>query len=142
MKKLFLMATLVAAFMLSSCSKTPKPILQIADEFRTEMAEQSDEGMAFQSVELEDHAIVITAELDESSFEGMSFKDAFAIVGVDEEFLTNEMKKNFFEDLDEQDKEQIEALRKYQYDIVFRFVGSESKDVMEAKLSYEDLPKF
>ena len=142
MKKLFFLATIVAAFMLVSCSKTPKPILQIADEFRTEMAEQSEDGLAFQSVELEDHAIVITAELDESSFEGMSFKDAFAIVGVDEEFLSNEMLKSMFEDLDEEDKEQIEALRKYEYNLVFRFVGSESKEVMEAVVSYEDLPKF
>ena len=144
MKKLFFYVALAAAITFTACGKksgVPEPIQAIAAEMEQKMAEDGDEGITFESVTIEDHDIVCKAILDESQFGGMSFKDAFSIIGLTEETFSEMMREGMFDIEDKKDAEDIAALREYEYNIVIRMVGSVSEDEMNFIIKHEDLPE-
>lgn len=150
MKKLFFVATLAVALVFAGCKKsssssssasTPKEVKEFIETIDEEMEEEDLEasGMSYEGIEIEGNDVVLTFELDESSFEGMSFKDAFKMLGMSEDDLADIMKESMFES-DAFVGDDFKPLRKNKYNLVFRFKGSESKDEMNCRIEYDELP--
>lgn len=122
--------------------EVPQEILKIVEEGRSELTGKSEDGVTFKSIDIECHDIVITAEFDEKELPGgMTFKQACELSGMTEDFFAQGMKEEMFDPYDEEDMEAAAILRKYEYNIVFRLVGSISGEEMNCKIGYDEMPQ-
>lgn len=148
MKKLFYLVALVAAVTFTACGNksekanaVPAEITEFIASADEELGAMNENGMSYQGTALEDHDIVVTIGVDESMFYGMGMKAAFEMAGMTEDAFAQYMKAEMFSNMDEKDMKDVEVLREYKYNIVFRLVGSESGDQMNCKIGYDELPK-
>lgn len=164
MKKLFYLAVLVVAVSFSACGnmsknkeeksdqqycqndEIPQEILKLVEERESVLSDDIykwyDGSMTFKGIDIESHDIVITAEFDEAKLPGgMTFKQACELSGMTEDFFAQSMKEKMFAPNDEEHMEAAAILRKYEYNIVFRLVGSISGDKMNCKIGYDEMPQ-
>lgn len=144
MKKLFFVATLTVALIFVGCKKSasvPQEVKDFIETIDKEIAEEDleESGMFYEGINIDGNDVVLTLEIDESKFNGMSFKEAFKMLGMTEEDLAELMKESMFES-DAFNDDDFEPLRKNKFNFVFRFIGSKSKDEMNCRLEYDELP--
>lgn len=144
MKKLFFVATLTVALIFVGCKKSapvPQDVKDFIETIDEEIGEENleESGMSYEGINIEGNDVVMAFELDESEFSGKSFKEAFKMLGMSEEDLADLMKESMFES-DAFNGDDFEPLRKNKFNLVFRFIGSKSKDEMNCRIEYDELP--
>lgn len=144
MKKFFYLFALVTAMTLVACgaknnaaedngvSSTPEAIQQLIAETEEDFTNHMASGMTWVGTKVEGKEIIFTVEFDESDLKGYSFKDVFEMSGMDEAYLSAEMRKSLLKG------GESEVLRENEYDVAFLFVGSISKEEMRCKVAYTD----
>jgi len=145
MKGFFYVAAFAAALMFSACGKkaTPEPVQALVAQMKANV-EGSNIGVAsFKSVEADGKDIVIEMIFDESEFGGISFKEGFEMIGINAEEMAKFFRESFINPyvVSEKMYNYLSTMHEYECDMIFRFKGSLSADVMEAVLSYKDLPE-
>lgn len=145
MKKILFVTALVAAMLFTACGKksTPEPVQALVAEMQADVDGINTGAVSVQSLEADGKDIVIDMIFDESEFGGMSFKQGFEMSGVDADDLAEYLREIYFNMhvVSKKMYYRITTMREYECDMIFRFEGSISGDVMEAVLSYEDLPE-
>lgn len=110
----------------------PPEIQSVVDEMQDEIG-VNDEGITLTSVAIEGKNIVMTMELDESEFVGMSFIEAFEYAGINMDEFSAGLKAEILSD-----NEGHDVLRKYKYNMVMRMVGSISRETFDVVISYKE----
>lgn len=149
MKKLFYAVAVVATMLFTACGNkseqtnndVPEEIAAFIASANEELGGLSEEGMTYQGTKLEGKDIVVLIDVDESIFYGMDLKTAFNMSGMTEEAFAQYMKAEMFRGMDEEDRQQAAALREYEYNIVIRLTGSKSKEEMNCRINYNELPR-
>lgn len=158
MKKLFYVVALAAAVVLTGCGKKNgldslpedlRAIIEKADkdiqneiknssDFR-EMAQYGIEG-SYEGVSVEGNDIIFTMKFGGETMKMISFKDLLDNMGFNQRAFESSLRSGeLFGEFDEDDKELIELLCKYKYNIGLRIEGAKEGDSQTFRVSYEDL---
>lgn len=139
MKKFFALVAFCLA-MITVQAAVPAPIQQFVDEYNSEVAGQSDEGIRFGRGSISGNDIIIPMYMDDSELmaQGFTLKDAIDFMGGEEAF-EQVMLESFFELDDPESAQEIATLKRYQYNIVLRMIGSASKTKVDLRIRYQDL---
>ena len=138
-KKFFALVAFCLA-MITVQAAVPAPIQQFVDEYNSEVAGQSDEGIRFGRGSISGNDIIIPMYMDDSELmaQGITLKDAIDLMGGEEAF-EQVMLDSFFELDDPESAQEIATLKRYQYNIVLRMIGSASKTKVDLRIRYQDL---
>ena len=142
MKKFFYLFALVAAMTLSACGgkkAVPQEIQDLTEVLKTHFDEQAGEEIKSSDAYVEDDNIICVLVLNEDMMEGKTLRSYFSDQGVDPDMFCNLMKAQILNN-DIRHPERIKPLKEHKYNIVFRFVGSNSGEEMEMKIGYDELP--
>lgn len=139
MKKFFALVAFCLA-MITVQAAVPAPIQQFVDEYNSEVAGQSDEGIRFGRGSISDNDIIIPMYMDDSELmaQGFTLKEAIDIMGG-KEVIEQAMLQAIFEETDPESAQEIAMLKRYQYNIVLRMIGSASKTKVDFRIRYQDL---
>ena len=139
MKKFFALVAFCLA-MITVQAAVPAPIQQFVDEYNSEVAGQSDEGIRFGRGSISGNDIIIPMYMDDSELmaSGFTLKEAIDMMGG-EEAIEQVMLESFFELDDPESAQEIATLKRYQYNIVLRMIGSASKTKVDLRIRYQDL---
>ena len=139
MKKFFALVAFCLA-MITVQAAVPAPIQSIADEFNTEYAGQSEDGIRYGRCTISGNDIIFPMYFDDSELmaAGFTFKDAIDMMGG-EEAIEQVMLESLFESNDSEGAQELAALKRYQYNIVVRMIGSVSKSKVDIRVRYQDL---
>ena len=118
----------------------PAPIQKFVDEYNTELAGQSEDGVSFGKGFISGNDIIIPMYMDDSELVSMGYtmKDAIDMMGGEEAFRTM-MLQSLLEDQDAESAEEIANLKRYQYNLLIRMIGSASKSQVNLCIRYQDL---
>lgn len=157
MKKVFLLAALVVAFVVSSCTSNqiqlPKGLNEIVKDIDKDFKGyySDEEDFMYQGVKVENNNIVFTVaisrdELNERTLKQWAKKKAKKEGygrDMDKDDIKNYVIGKVFseaiDDLDVDENELRSSLKKHKYNIIFRVAGLESDDKIETKLDYREL---
>ena len=106
-----------------------------------ELAGMEEDGMKYTGTVVDGKSFICTFTIDESQFGGMSMKQAFAYVGMTEDIFAQTMKTEMFDGMTDEEADLMSSLYMLKYDLIFRLVGSESGDVMNCKIGYEEFAR-
>lgn len=139
MKKFFALVAFCLA-MVTVQAAVPAPIQQFVDEYNSEVAGQSDEGIRFGRGSISGNDIIIPMYMDDSELmaAGFTLKEAIDMMGGEEAF-EQVMLESFFELDDPESAQEIATLKRYQYNIVLRMIGEASKSKVDLRIRYQDL---
>ena len=148
MKKLFFLATLAVAFVLSGCNglnKLPQDLRSIVKDmdksFKEYFADEDD--YIYKGVKVEDKNIVFTIQISEDERDGKSLKKWMKKEGISEGGLFYKTCAKLDDETDIDWEELQSLLKKHKYNIVIRFIGDNSDDKKDYKaISYKDLQKY
>ena len=118
----------------------PEEIVEVIGEFETMFSAVNQPGIEFAGVTIEDRDIVCTLLLDEEVLGVKSFKKTFIENGATEAALHERLMTTLSEMSGPQMETEFAALHTYEYNIVMRYVGSKSNDMMQARLHHDELP--
>lgn len=137
MKKILALVAFCFAIMTTQAA-VPAPIQEFISEYNSTMAGQSEDGIKFGKAIMEGNDLVIPMYLDDSELAeyGMGLKDAIDLMGGKEAF-EEMILLSIFEG--EDDGEEIAAFKSYKINLVFRMVGTASKDRVDLRVRYQDL---
>ena len=145
MKKIFLALILAIAGIAGAQAQQSeeqafvKGFIQGIDQ---ELVALNEGGMNYIGTVLEGKNIVCKVAVDEQQFGGMSMKQAFQMVGVDEATFAEMMRTELFsQKLSADEREGLQLLKNYGYKVYFRLIGKPSGDVMNCKIDYEAMLK-
>lgn len=103
-----------------------------------ELASMNGDGMYYKGTTVEGKNIICSVFVDESEFEGMPMKQAFALAGIDEDTFAAMMNEELFtQEMDEDELAGLLMLSEYGYKIYFRLIGTPSGERMNCLLDYE-----
>ena len=139
MKKFFALVAFCLA-MITVQAAVPAPIQQFVDEYNSEVAGQSDEGIRFGRGSISGNDIIIPMYMDDSELmaAGFTLKEAIDMMGGEEAF-EQVMLESFFGLDDPESAQEIATLKRYQYNIVLRMIGEASKSKVDLRIRYQDL---
>ena len=139
MKKFFAILAFCLAIVTVEAA-VPAPIQKFVDEYNTELAGQSEDGVSFGKGFISGNDIIIPMYMDDSELVSMGYtmKDAIDMMGGEEAF-EQVMLESFFEIDDPESAQEIATLKRYQYNIVLRMIGSASKSQVNLRIRYQDL---
>ena len=145
MKKIFLVLILAIVGMAGAQAQSEteqafvKGFIQGMDE---ELAALNEGGMKYIGTVVEGKNIVCKVTVDEQQFGGMSMKQAFQMVGVDEATFSEMMRAELFsQNLNADERAGLLMLKNYGYKIYFHLIGKPSGDMMNCKIDYEAMLK-
>ena len=139
MKKFFALVAFCLA-MITVQAAVPAPIQQFVDEYNAEVAGQSADGIRLGRCTISGNDIIIPMYIDDSELvaQGITLKDAIDMMGG-EEAVEQVMLQAIFEDTDPESSENIAMLKRYQYNLVLRMIGSASNSKVNFRIRYQDL---
>ena len=159
MKKVLFLATLAVAFVLTSCNgvnSLPEKLRDPIKDMDKACKEyfQDEDDYEYKGVKVEDKNIVFTVKISKDELDGKTLK----------QWAKKKAKKDGFYNYDNMSKEEIAGylcgktfagvdddldeeevyplLKKEKYNLVFRFVGKDSDDKVEIKVSHKDMPDY
>lgn len=160
MKKYYFIA-LLAIFILTACggnnrksagqsmksaptvtmeSSVPAEIDELAQYIRTALSSNGDDQMSLYDVYIEGKYIICVFLIDEMELGGMTIKESLLAEGMTEEDFVQIMTEQLKHD-NIQHPEYIEPLRKYHYNMLYRFVGSLSGETINLEIAYYEFPE-
>jgi hypothetical protein len=139
MKKFFALVAFCLA-MITVQAAVPAPIQSFVDEYNAEAAGQSADGIRLGRCTISGNDIIIPMYIDDSELvaQGFTLKDAIDMMGG-QEAVEQVMLQAIFEDTDPESSENIAMLKRYQYNLVLRMIGSASKTKVDFRIRYQDL---
>ena len=141
MKKFFTLVFMVAMTIGAYAQQNvPDEIKTAVEHLRYDCFALDDPEFECGEIKIEGQNIVLSGYIDEKKFEGMGIKDALEKLGITEEDLARQMRKNFFQDLEKFTIEDTNAMYKYKYNLVLRYIGKPSNQQITATQNYWELP--
>lgn len=139
MKKIFALVAFCLAFITTQAA-VPAAIQSFVKEYNTEIAGQTADGIHFGRATIEGNNLIIPMYLDDSELQeyGMGLSDAIELMGGTE-IMEGMMLLAIFEDADVETDSELAMFKQYQYNIVFRMIGTSSKDRVDLRIHYQDL---
>lgn len=118
----------------------PDEVVEFIGAFETRFFMTSEIGISYGGSSMEGNDIVFVIVLDEEALEFDNFKETFEQNGVTQEMMHDELLRSVYEAATQKASDEFDVLRDNQYNIVVRYVGSKSHAMMQARLSYDELP--
>lgn len=100
-----------------------------------------EDGMTYLQTEVEGKDFICSIAIDERIFSGMTMKQAFEYVGMNEQVFAQVMKQGMQTDATEEEMEMMDKLYQYQYNVNFRLLAEPSGEVMNCILGYEEFKR-
>lgn len=119
-----------------SVDDLPEALQEFVEETDSQLANTPWGTIKYKSLDVEDQNIICNFDFDESeegATEGRSIKQHFQELNLDEDLLTEEFAYFFAETCS---KEGLFALREYEYNLIVRFTGTNSLQVVECTIPY------
>ena len=126
--------------MITVQAAVPAPIQKFVDDYNSEIAGYTEDGIRFGRGIINDNDIIIPMYMDDSELmaAGFTLKEAIDMMGGEEAF-EQVMLESFFELDDPESAQEIATLKRYQYNIVLRMIGEASKSKVDIRVRYQDL---
>lgn len=141
MNKFFTLVCMVAMTIGAYAQQNvPDGLKTAIEHLRYECLNDADPAFECGGVMIEGQDIVLFGYADESEFEGYTVKEVFELSGRSEEDWRSEMRKGLFSDSKKFNIEDTDAMYKYKYNLVLRYIGKQSKQQVNIKLNYWELP--
>jgi hypothetical protein len=139
MKK-FLALVVLCLAMITAQAAVPASIQSIVDEYNTSIAGTSEDGVLFGKSFISGNDIIIPMYMDDAELveAGFTLAEAIDMMGGTDA-IAQIMLESLFEDPDSKSDPEIVALKRYQYDLVVRMIGSTSKTQVDARVRYQSL---
>ena len=116
--------------------ETPEIIKDFKASFEVELARST---LGCQGSEINGNDIIFTIEVDESKMRGKSMKEVFRETGNSTDLIAQSMVAQIQPE-NKDEEAQLVALRAYEYNLVFRFVGSRTKEEIICTITPDMLP--
>ena len=112
-------------------------IKEFIESMDQELASLNGDGMYYNGTTVEGKNIICSVYVDESEFDGIPMKQAFALAGIDENTFAEMMSAEMYkQDVDEDEIEALLMLSLYGYKIYFRLIGTPSGERMNCLIDY------
>lgn len=140
MKRIITLLTCAFAVIAMSAQNAVS-ITQFIDSYNNENAGHSENGITYGYAYTEGNNIIMPATLDESELVtvGMNVIDAINFAGgVDA--MQQELKNEIFANPTPEDLEDFKLLREMKYNLIFRFIGSNTGKSVDLIIKYTEIP--
>ena len=126
--------------MITVQAAVPAPIQKFVDDYNSEIAGYTEDGIRFGRGIINDNDIIIPMYMDDSELVavGLTIKDAIDYSGG-EEAMRQTMLQSILEEDDSESDQEIAMLKRYQYNLVLRMIGSTSNTHVDIRIRYQDL---
>ena len=126
--------------MISVLAAVPAPIQTFVDTYNHETARQKEDGVRFGKAFISGNDIICPMYMDDQDLmdAGITLEAAIDMTGGKEMFKA-EMIASLSEDGDPSNDPDIANLKRYQYNIVVRMIGSVSKTQVDVRISHLEL---
>jgi len=150
MKKFYLAAVMALVF--AACGGSgkqsgekseavPAEIEQLVQTIKTHMEAEQDEKVFVRDVYVDGNDIICVIVVEEALMEGKTMKETLLVEGISEQDFINIMKYQMMKK-EVRHPDRLEPLRKYHYNVLYRYVGSRSGERIDILMRYDEFPKI
>ena len=138
--KRFFTAVALCLTMIAVQAVVPAPIQNFVNQYNTEVAGLSEDGVRFGKASISGYDIIIPMYMDDTDLveAGFTLAEAIDMMGGEELFKA-EMLASIFEEGDTSNDPDIANLKRYQYNLLVRMVGTASKTHVDVRIRHQEL---
>ena len=138
--KRFFTAVALCLTMIAVQAAVPAPIQNFVNQYNTEVAGLSEEGVRFGKASISGYDIIIPMYMDDQELveAGFTLAEAIDMMGGEELFKA-EMLASIFEEGDPSADPDVANLKRYQYNLLVRMIGTASKTHVDVRIRHQEL---
>ena len=138
--KRFFTAVALCLTMIAVQAAVPAPIQNFVNQYNTEVAGLSEDGVRFGKASISGYDIIIPMYMDDQELveAGFTLAEAIDMMGG-EELFKSEMLASIFEEGDPSADPDVANLKQYQYNLLVRMIGTASKTHVDVRIRHQEL---
>lgn len=138
--KRFFTAVALCLTMITVQAAVPAQIQNFVNQYNTEVAGLSEDGVRFGKASISGYDIIIPMYMDDQELveAGFTLAEAINMMGGEELFKA-EMLASIFEEGDPSADPDVANLKQYQYNLLVRMIGTASKTHVDVRIRHQEL---